>query len=78
MSDKHEEYVKRLDKIEKDLSWIIQHLLKKDEPFQTTPYLPSDPNKYKTHCVKCGMSFEGAISYWCPEPTCPTFTKTTL
>ena len=37
MSDKHEEYIKRLDKIERDLSWIIQYLLKKDEPHQIPP-----------------------------------------
>lgn len=72
MSNKHEEYIKRLDKIERDLSWIIQYLLKKDQPFNPPLEI------YKTHCNKCGMTFEGATSYWCPEPMCPTFTKTTL
>lgn len=78
MSDKHEEYIRRLDKIERDLSWIIQYLLKKDEPSQIPPYLPPDLNTYKTHCAKCGMSFEGVTGYWCPEPDCPIFTKTAL
>lgn len=78
MSDKHEEYIKRLDKIERDLSWIIQYLLKKEDPHQIPPSWPTSPKIYKTHCTKCGMTFEGVTSYWCSEPTCPIFTKTTL
>ena len=78
MSDKHEEYINRLDKIERDISWIIQYLLKKDEPFQIPPSFPPALEIYKTHCTKCGMTFEGVTGYWCPQADCPIFTKTPL
>ena len=72
MSDKHEEYIKRLDKIESDLSWIIQYLLKKEQLFSPPLQI------YKTYCNKCGMTFEDVTGYWCPQANCPIFTKTTL
>ena len=74
MSDKHEEYIKRLDKIERDLSWIIQYLLKKDQPFNPPPFNPP-LEIYKTHCARCGMNFEGITSYLCSHSDCPIFTK---
>jgi hypothetical protein len=77
MSDKHEEYIKRLDKIERDISWIIQYLIKKDEPFQIPPYNPYDLNKTQL-CSKCGMEFKGSTGYYCPNQTCPIFSKTTV
>ena len=79
MSDK-EEYMKKLDDIQRDINWIIQYLIKRDEPIQPPPFMPLPDNLkiYQTNCAKCGMSFEGSTSYYCAKPDCPTFTKTTL
>lgn len=77
MSDK-EEYMKKLDDIQRDVNWIIQYLIKRDEPVQSPPYIPDNLKVYQTKCAKCGMTFEGMVGYHCSDSQCPTFTKTTL
>lgn len=78
MSDK-EEYLERLDKIQRDLNWIIGYLLKRDEPQHFPP--PYDPNYpgigSSNMCSKCGLNFFGMIGYVCSVPNCPTFARTT-
>lgn len=69
------EYTERLDKIQRDVDWIIQYLLKRDEPVQPPPYTAPTST---TRCAKCGMSFEGITGYYCSDPRCPTFPRTTL
>ena len=69
MSDK-EEYIRRLDKIERDLEWIIQYLLKKDIPAEPSPYVPSI-------CHKCGMNWSGVMGYVCASQDCPMQFKAT-
>ena len=83
MSDK-EEYLKRLDKIQRDLDWIIQYLLKRDEPKSLPPYNPYNPNypgigvSNALTCGKCGLNFSGTTNYACHIPDCPTFVRTTF
>jgi nitrogenase molybdenum-iron protein alpha/beta subunit len=73
MSDK-EEYIRRLDKIERDLEWIIQYLSKKDVPVQPSP----DPNYWaQTICKKCGMNWSGVMGYVCASQDCPMQFKAT-
>lgn len=82
MSDK-EEFIRlhrRLDKIERDLEWIIQYLLKKDIPIQPSPYIPPspDPNYWaQTICKKCGMNWSGVMGYVCASQDCPMQFKAT-
>lgn len=69
--DKLDQVLKRLDRIEDILN----------RPHD--PYIyPGDntPQPYysnTTTCSKCGMVFEGAVSYYCPQNDCPTFMKVT-
>lgn len=74
----------RLGDIERDLSWIIQYLLKRDQPIQPPPYIPNSfptiptltwPDK--TYCSKCGMNWSGAMGYVCNDQKCPIQLKTT-
>lgn len=60
------EIIKQLESINNKIDKLIKSLDNKDD---------INPS---TKCIKCGMTFEGATSYWCPEPMCPIFTKTTL
>lgn len=77
MSDK-EEYMARLDKIERDLSWIIQYLLKKDESIPIPPYNPYQPYQYpSTICPKCNLNMKDRTGYVCPNMDCPTQPKIT-
>lgn len=68
MSDK-EEYIRRLDKIERDLEWIIQYLMIKDSsiPTQTSSNV----------CRKCGMDFTYNQSYLCSALDCPKMLRAT-
>ena len=68
-----EEYLKRLDKLQRDVEWITQYLLKRDMPIQPPPY---NPNDYSTRCSKCGLVFSGITGYYCQDSQCPTFAKT--
>ena len=70
MSDK-DEYIRRLDKIERDIEWIIQYLLKTNEPSSPPPYVPPVTPKASTICSKCGMKWEGVMSYYCSSINCP-------
>lgn len=73
----------RLERIERDLSWIIQYLLKRDQltqyiptPFPTMPpTVPNWPNK--VYCPKCGMDLSGVMGFVCSDPKCPTQMKIT-
>lgn len=67
-----DKYTKRLDKIERDIEWIIQYLLKKDHPLQIPPYNPS------TICPKCGMNWDGIMGYVCMNQPCPIQPSSTL
>lgn len=84
MSDR-EEYMAKLDKIQRDLNWIIRYLMKRDEPMQIPPYNPNQTHPWpsgrpyqesSTTCSKCGMTFKGITSYSCQDPECPTFFNT--
>jgi hypothetical protein len=68
MSDK-EEYIRRLDKIERDLEWIIQYLMIKGSsiPTQTSSNV----------CRKCGMDFTHNQSYMCGALDCPKMLRAT-
>ena len=82
MSDK-DEYIRRLDKIERDLEWIIKYLLRKDVPIQPSPYKPppSDHDSIYfalTTCSKCGMKWNGPMGYVCPSQDCPVQFKATF
>lgn len=70
------EYIKRLDKLQRDITWIMHHLLTKDQPIQSPPYVPSYPYNNEIRCSKCGMVFSGITSYSCADSHCPTFAKT--
>ena len=74
MEDK--EFTERLKKIERDVEWLIQYLLKKDEPTPVPPFIPDYPYNRETRCSKCGMVFSGITGYSCPDAQCPTFAKT--
>ena len=81
MSDK-DEYIRRLDNIERNLEWIIKYLLRKDVPIQPSPYKPPpadhDPTYWaKTTCRKCGMEWNGPMGYVCPSQDCPVQFKAT-
>ena len=75
----------RLTRIERDISWLIQYLLKKDQPLQPPPYIPngfSTPTTVPTWsdkvcCARCGMDLSGSIGYVCNDMKCPTQTKIT-
>ena len=70
--------MKKMDEIQRDINWIIQYLMKKDEPIQPPPYMPNEPVKLMpTICNKCGMKFWGTTGYRCPNSDCPIFIKTT-
>lgn len=67
----------RLGDIERDLRWIIQYLLKRDQPIQPPPYIPNYqpvqlnwPNTVM--CSRCGMNFSGSMGYVCTDKNCPT------
>lgn len=79
----------RLERIERDLSWIIQYLLKRDQPIQPPPYIP---NPYptipttpptiptwpdKVYCPKCGMEWSGVMGFVCADQKCPIQMKVT-
>lgn len=69
-----------VEQIKRDVAWIIQYLLKKDEPVQPAPYVPYPPNDIDpymgiTKCSKCGMEFRGPVGYVCADIHCPTFLK---
>lgn len=47
-----------------------------------TPVWPDYPNRDSITrgaitCAKCGMKFEGVVSYYCTKMDCPTFLKAT-
>ena len=82
----------RLERIERDLSWIIQYLLKRDQPIQPPPYIPNPyptiptipttpptiPNwPNKVYCPKCGMEWSGVMGYVCMDQSCPIQMKVT-
>jgi len=76
VSDK-DEYIQILDKIERDLEWIIQYLLKKEAAIQPSPYIPPSPDPYpnygtQTICERCGMNWSGTMEYVCASrQDCP-------
>lgn len=76
----------RLERIERDLSWIIQYLLKRDQPIQSPPYIPNPwPNTTpsvprwpdRVTCSKCGMDWSGVTGYVCMDNKCPMQMKIT-
>jgi hypothetical protein len=75
----HEEYIERLDKIEKNIDWIITYLLRKDLPVIPPAYTPDkfkfpEPNIIPTllTCSKCGINLSPTMSYSCMHSDCPT------
>jgi hypothetical protein len=70
----HDEYIKRLDKIERDLSWIVQYLLKKDECVNPPPFNPTPPIYpiADSKCPKCSINLAQSMSYYCSRSDCPT------
>lgn len=73
-----------LEKILKNLDKIEDIINRPYEPYEypgdNTPQ-PGDgtpgPYDFSTTCSKCGMTFEGMTSYYCPQNDCPTFMKAT-
>jgi hypothetical protein len=71
MSDK-DEYIRRLEKIERDIEWLIQYLSKENEPSPPTPYIPpAAPFQSTSVCSKCGINWEGSMGYYCASLNCP-------
>jgi hypothetical protein len=68
----------RLKNIERDLSWIIQYLMKMHEPISQPPYVLKD--KYRVWptkesltsgtCSLCGVVWQGTMSYSCNRIDC--------
>ncbi len=73
MSDKS--YHEKLDEIQRDLAWVIQYLLKMNQPVQPPPYVP--PPAYPRQCARCGISLSGVMGFVCGDPQCPTFPRVT-
>ena len=78
----------KLDKIQNDINWIVQYLLKQDKPVQPPPFIPPQPpyqynplypevNSAKPQCRKCGMQLDKVMGYVCGDNNCPTFMKVT-
>lgn len=76
MSDK-DEYMAKLDKLQRDVDWIISYLLKMNapiQPIQPAPYITYDT---ATKCSKCGMEWKGVMGYVCSDMNCPVQMKIT-
>jgi hypothetical protein len=77
----------RLNKIQNDINWIVQYLLKQDKSVQPPPFIPPRPPYYnplypstmsaKPQCHKCGMQLDQVMGYVCGDTHCPTFMKAT-
>jgi len=74
------------DEIKQDLEKILKKLDKIENiinrPYEPYEYPGDDtPQPYyyskMTTCSKCGMTFEGMTSYYCPQNDCSTFMKAT-
>jgi hypothetical protein len=78
----HEEYIERLERIEKKTDWIITYLLKRDQPVSPPPYNPGQPGQggwpepniipTVTKCPRCGVNLSAMMSYSCSRSDCPT------
>ena len=67
-----------VEDLKRDIAWIIQYLLKQNQPIQPPTYVPYPPgNTPPTKCSKCGMEFRGVTGYVCGDTKCPTFLKVT-
>ena len=79
-----------VEDIKRDIAWIIQYLLKQNQPIQPPPYVPTIPNPFdpalptvpwqpvtRQSCPKCGIRLDGVMGYVCGDTNCPTFFKVT-
>jgi hypothetical protein len=67
-----------VEDIKRDIAWIIQYLLKQNQPIQPPPYVPYPPgNTPPVKCSKCGIEFKSPMGYVCADTHCPTFLKVT-
>lgn len=78
--EKLDEISKRLEKIERDVSWIVRYMLARDSrpsppPYIPNPTVPNWPNK--VYCPKCGMEWSGVMGYVCMDQSCPIQMKVT-
>ena len=74
----------KLDKIQNDINWIVQYLLKQDKPVQPPPFVQTYYNplypqviSQEPQCPKCKMRLDQVMGYVCGDVNCPTFTKVT-
>lgn len=65
----------KLDKLQRDVDWIIQYLLKRDNPIQPPPYNPN--TTLQSTCPTCGMNWEPVMGYVCFNDNCPMQSKIT-
>lgn len=68
MSDK-EEYMAKLDKLQRDVDWIISYLLKMNVSIQPPPFIPPS-TKLTSVCSQCGVEWIGAMGYVCTRSDC--------
>lgn len=57
----------KIDKLQRDVDWITQYLLKKDQP---PPHAPT------ATCSRCGMNWSGSMGYVCYNSECPIYMST--
>jgi hypothetical protein len=71
------EIKKTVAELKRDIDWIIQYLLKQNQPIQPPPFVSSTPSLGDYKCFKCGMVWKGVMSYYCPNIDCPIQVKVT-
>jgi hypothetical protein len=72
------EIKKNVEELKRDIAWIVQYLLKQNEPISPPPFVPTMPSLGDYKCFKCGMTWSGtAMSYYCSNIYCPIQVKVT-
>jgi hypothetical protein len=71
------EIKKNVEELKRDVAWIIQYLLKQNQPIQPPPFVPSTPSLGDYKCFKCGIVWKGVMSYHCSNIDCPVQVKVT-
>ena len=75
MADK--QILESLRKLEEEIRRISEKLqevadrLSPPEPWAPTTSQPAVTSTGSVTCPKCGMTFSGAFSYYCPNSPCP-------
>lgn len=62
----------KINEIQRDVGWIVQYLLKTQQPIQPPPFNPQSNT-----CSRCKMDLSGVMGFVCGDPHCPTFSRVT-